>query len=852
MPTGWQIAWSVAISPDGQLVAAGIRDAIIVWRLSDGVRVRTFSGHNGFVFGVAFSPDGRTLASAGSDNTVKLWSVPFGALLRTLTGHTNYVETVAFSPDGRTLSSGGWDQTVRMWRVSDGTLLRTLTGHFDHVRSVQFSARGDLLASGSWDNTIKVWRVLDGSLVRTLSAPGVSSVNSVAFLSDGQRLASGSYDGHPRIWRLSDGAVLGTFGHHTAPVGGVDFSPDGQLFASGGDNTTIKLWRVTDGTVLRTLQGHLDLINAVSFSPDSQIIASGVGSPPPDTLDPSIRLWRVSDGTQLRMLPGHAGGTFTVDYSPDGQTLASGGADNRAKIWRASDGALLHTLTGHSHWVAAVAYSPDGQMLASGGGVAIRLWRVSDGTLIRTLPGNAYAVSSLAFSPDGQTLAATADGYGDNLQLWRVSDGALLRTINADPNGFVQSVAFSPDGTTVLSASGYTFRIRQWRVSDGAMLASYSRETGSGMFPELPIAFSPDGSAVWLRPDRCDGRHGAQRLRCRNRASFRPSVRAVVTVLRSSGEWLGFEGAVEQAISNFRMVAVRASLRRFAGGAQASIKLRQDGIVTRGDQGCHIEACAHGSTARQRWSVCPARIPLSRLKGANPASAAASRRLSYSQFWHLRAKSRAAVRGPTPATAVSFCALTDELLGLGNELSNEPINLIDLFLHLLAQAFTQSHQSALGQLGAVILLRHQQATQIPTLTFQFAQFILLGLGGLCRWRLDRFAEATEQVRVNRVSLGQDTTGSSVLAHSTCLDQADFDPSALQHLEQSALVASAGFTDYLHRASDLAQALHERISSRRVVGHAPGLLSPRHVQIRFGDINSDIDFLLLHVVRNSCL
>ena len=141
---------------------------------------------------------------------------------------------------------------------------------------------------------------------------------------------------------------------------------------------------------------------------------------------------------------------------------------------------------------------------------------------------------------------------------------------------------------------------------------------------------------------------------------------------------------------------------------------------------------------------------------------------------------------------------------------------------------------------------------MSALGFQLTQFILLRLERGGRWRLNRLAEATEQLRVDRVGFSQDTAGSSVLAHASGLDQADLNPGLVQRVEKATLIPAAGFTDYLHRASDLIQALHQRLSSRSVIGHAPECLFPRHVQKRFSHINSDIDFLFLHLVRISCL
>jgi hypothetical protein len=128
------------------------------------VLLRTLTGHTDAVLSVAFSLDGRTLASGGHDHIIKLWDFASGQLLRTLTGHTYPVYSVAFSPDGRRLASGSLDKTIKLWDSASGKLLRTLTGHNDKVMSIAFSPNGHILASGSADNTSKLWDVASGQL----------------------------------------------------------------------------------------------------------------------------------------------------------------------------------------------------------------------------------------------------------------------------------------------------------------------------------------------------------------------------------------------------------------------------------------------------------------------------------------------------------------------------------------------------------------------------------------------------------------------------------------------------------------------------------------------------------------
>src|SRR5205085_6712313 len=195
---------------------------------------------------------------------------------------------------------------------------------------------------------------------------------------------------------------------------------------------------------------------------------------------------------QLPVLPGHDSATQQAVFSPDGTMIGSGGGDERAKLWRVSDGALLWNRLSNSGSVNSVAISPDGQILAGGCTAStVRLWSIPSGTLLRSIYGM-NAIDSIAFSPDGTLIAVGEQAYGDNLKLYRTSDGSLVHAF-AGSDGFEhQSVTFTPDGSTIVFSSGASF-IQFWRVSDYALVREYDQEMGTGDFPWLPVAVSPDG-----------------------------------------------------------------------------------------------------------------------------------------------------------------------------------------------------------------------------------------------------------------------------------------------------------------------------------------------------------------------
>jgi WD40 repeat protein/beta-lactamase regulating signal transducer with metallopeptidase domain len=568
-------SFSVALAPDGKTLAAGNGNRIQLWDVATGKELRQIEGPSTGVAGLLFSPDGRTLAARSAEDSFFLWKTDTGKEIRqikppprktgneivlTFGGDGTDAPGMAFSPDGRTLAAattkfdqqGAGSNAITFWEVASGKETQQIkVPEGVSVSAVAFAPSGNILAFGG-RGVVHLYAPDTGKEIRQLKTRG--GVLDLTFAPDGKTLAVRGRNQRVRLWETETGRELYQLGDaeparqgglavlsgFTAPEArALAFAPDGKRIASAA-GSTVRLWETATGKELPLLDGHRDAPTTIVLSPDGKTVVSWGA-------DHVIRRWEAGTGKPLGAFPAPAGTTLAA-FSSDGRTVALANADKTIRLHETATGKELQRFKGHPSGAAGLAFSPDGKVLASRGTAdhTIRLYDVARGADLRQIvmrPTNQSTAGTflliggsggrsrasgpgLAFSPDGKLLVAPGPGngrQGNTLVVCDVATGKELRKIES-PRA-ITSFVFSPDGRALATENGDR-TITLWEVASGKEWARLGKpfverqQTGQGMMvlavtidgfpgggfsdPAGPtrLAFSPDGRALVTRgPD---------------------------------------------------------------------------------------------------------------------------------------------------------------------------------------------------------------------------------------------------------------------------------------------------------------------------------------------------------------
>jgi WD40 repeat protein/serine/threonine protein kinase len=488
--------WAVAFSPDSKVLAiAGNSGTVRLYETLIGFSIKELSGHEGMVTSLAFSPDGTmlacavgtvTLSSVGSDSNnpasreVRLWDWKEAKLIHRLQGHARSLNAVAWSPDGRYVASGGWDSVVRIWDAKSGKPHKQLAGHTALIRGLAFSPNSEQLASSAedgsvrlWDVPARLWEAATGSLLKVHEVSD-SALDQVAYSPDGKLLACGCQDQLVHVLSAATGKPYRTLRGHSAWVTAAAFSPDGQSLVSAGMDGKGRIWDLTRDQEYRVLSGHRTWVYSTAFTPDGRLLATASGG---------VRLWDARTGILEGQLP-VANEAVSIAISPDGKYLAGASKDGTIRIWDIKERKILNAWFSHGAKEArSVAFAPDGSFLASAGfDGQVQMWMVPEGKMIREMRGGSWGV---AVSPNGKYIAGADNDQ--NVYLHDSTTGKLLHKLTGH-EGPAVTVAFSPDSKHLASGS-WDHTIRIWDVATGKEeKVLYVHSLGV-----LSLAYSPDG-----------------------------------------------------------------------------------------------------------------------------------------------------------------------------------------------------------------------------------------------------------------------------------------------------------------------------------------------------------------------
>ena len=484
------------------------------------------TGHSGKISSMAYSPNGKLIASGGWDQTVRLWEVETGNEVRVFSGLKTNVGALAFSPDGKVLAAEAYF-SLKLWDVATGQELTPPIAQNWNVSSVVFSRDGQMVAAGSNDQTTRVWDVKSGKELwkfgdvkgYTVEPNGVGhipeeAVKAVAFSPTENILASASSDGKIRLFNITNGTLSRTLAGHTSPISSILYSSDGKRLVSASE-TGIRIWNADNGDLIsdpgsNAIYDSAKSITSIALSPDGDTLCVLDGNG-------GLTLYSLDGKRKPKSLQSKSGGTFDlVAFGTDGETFATAGSgifgNAEIRLWDKAEGKELRTLTGNANKIYAMGLSPDGSKLAVADDYStINIWNASrndplksvnteSGHDVKTIASGSTGFSSIAFSPDSQSLAVGSIG---GTEIFDSDTGTLrvkLEKAKVDYAG--HPLAFTPDGKSIAVAGPDDFSL--WDLQSASIVRTFGRYSLENWLTR-PMSIAVDQSGKYLAGGSTDG-----------------------------------------------------------------------------------------------------------------------------------------------------------------------------------------------------------------------------------------------------------------------------------------------------------------------------------------------------------